>query len=285
MRIRCVQNIIDKIRFKKKVKFSCPEFLPTMYYKIETLKKLKNIETLVLGSSHGEYGFIANKPKEYNLSASYQDLYYSYNLYKKFNTKELKNIILFYSVFSPGNQLIKTKYYHICSQYKILADIDYQCSEVLIDKDIDSIEKDNIVCINKLRKDIKINKSDRGNCLSYAFPCRTDNVQSRTIPHYKNNQRNNNQNKYLQLLIDEAQECNQKVIIVLSPATSEYKKELPSSKCLFKEVFDLIEENLYQNAKIINLYDMEFSKNLFGDWDHLNKDGAEIVSKIIRDQM
>ena len=43
--------------------------------KLETIKKISNIKTLVLGSSHIEVSFIAES-NEYNLALSSQDLYY-----------------------------------------------------------------------------------------------------------------------------------------------------------------------------------------------------------------
>lgn len=283
MHIDFIQDIIDILRSKHKLKTETTELLQVMFNKIETLKNLSNIKTLILGSSHGEYGFICTNPTEYNLAISYQDLYYSYNLYKKFNNKDLKNIVIFYSVFSPGYQLIKTNDYCICCQYKFLANIDYQSPEILNDLNIEKIEKNTIKHIKWLRKHYEIKNSDRGNCKNYVFPCKTDNVQERTVPHYKNNQRHNNQNKYLKLLIEKANKNNQKVIIIISPATQTYKKVLPNSEHLFRELFDLISINNYSNVDILNLYDREFSQDLFGDWDHLNKLGAEKISKMIEE--
>ena len=66
------------------------------------------LETLVLGSSHGDHAFDpAYIPNAFNLCYGALDLKHSYYLYQRAiaSCPNLKNIVLFYSVFSPGNML------------------------------------------------------------------------------------------------------------------------------------------------------------------------------------
>ena len=80
--------------------------------------------------------------------------------------------------------------------------------------------------------------------------------------------------------INLAEEKNQNVHIVLSPATKEYKACLPNSSELFKDLYNV---NGLEKATLINLYDSEmFDSEDFGDLDHLNSKGAEKLSNYVR---
>lgn len=73
MKIHVIQKIIDIIRMK----LDTVE-LNNFYNKFIQLEYYKNeMETLVLGSSHANYSFLATE-KEFNLGLNSQDLYNSY---------------------------------------------------------------------------------------------------------------------------------------------------------------------------------------------------------------
>ena len=94
------------------------------------------------------------------------------------------------------------------------------------------------------------------------------------------NLREEKQNIWLEKLINLAEEKNQNVHIVLSPATKEYKACLPNSSELFKDLYNV---NGPEKATLINLYDSEmFDSEDFGDLDHLNSKGAEKLSNYVR---
>lgn len=71
--------------------------------------KINTVETLVLGSSHARVSFIEDE-KSINMGIDAQDLYYSYKLLEKYihTIPNLKNIILYYGIFSPGHELDKS---------------------------------------------------------------------------------------------------------------------------------------------------------------------------------
>lgn len=68
------------------------------------IKNHKEINTLILGSSHAEYGYRPTRNNEINLAFPSGDLYYSYRLFQNVNknSPNLRNIILFFSPFSSG---------------------------------------------------------------------------------------------------------------------------------------------------------------------------------------
>lgn len=107
MRMVFVQEWIDRLRGKV---FA----LDSMLEKAEGIKSIKNIETLALGSSHMERGFIP-QDGEYNLGSASQDLYYTYSLYRLYTSKSVKNIFATFSVFSPNDMLIKSGLAGICT--------------------------------------------------------------------------------------------------------------------------------------------------------------------------
>lgn len=106
--------------------FSVKTFPPPPAEKFFQWKTNKDkIETLILGSSHGLYGYRA-EGSEFNLCDVSQDLYYSYHLYAlSCDFPQLKNVVLFYSVFSPGHVLEKTAENVKCLFYKELYHIPY----------------------------------------------------------------------------------------------------------------------------------------------------------------
>jgi len=67
-----------------------------------------SLKTIVMGSSHGDYGFNPHYCElSFNLCCRSQDLKHSFHLYKHVNAiaPNLKNLVLFYSIFSPGNRM------------------------------------------------------------------------------------------------------------------------------------------------------------------------------------
>ena len=94
-------------------------YLVGLKKKIGIEQNLSAIDTLVLGSSHGQYSYVPQE-NEYNLCLPSQDLYYSYSLYKKYSRrlKNLQTVVLFYSVFSQGFELIKSRENFRCYGYE-----------------------------------------------------------------------------------------------------------------------------------------------------------------------
>ena len=104
-------------------------------YKVREFRSLENeTQTVVLGSSHALYGY---KPErtEFNFAEPSQDLYYSYKIYEKFcDFKKIKRVILFYSVFSAGHILEKTRWVKLCAIYKKVLGIPYRYNETELKK-------------------------------------------------------------------------------------------------------------------------------------------------------
>lgn len=276
MRIQFVQDIIDKLR--RKVPYSF--YIKNLGKKILSYEKIKDdIDTIILGSSHAQLGYRA-KANEFNLGLSFQDLYYSYELYKKFCNPKLKKVILFYSVFSPGNQTIKTKFSKTCITHKIITSIDYQDKKVAKNKKLYNLEADYNCQFEKYKKKFHFDSNYRGNEIKYTTSFKSPVAQERANAHYKNNIRHNNQTDYVKKMLELANKNGINFLVVLSPATKAYRDCLPPSHELFAELFMLAKTN---NINIINMYDTEIFKNSdFIDWDHLNLKGATKLTAEIK---
>ena len=275
MKIEFIQKIIDKIRRK-------PNFTLILLQKFEGFKKLNDVKTLILGSSHLQNNYIAVEG-EYNFAISSQDLYYGYNLYKKLNNPSLKNIVIAFSVFTPGLSIIKTQCADFCIPYKVLFDIDYQDFDVAEEKQLFKLE-DNIKKEIEmyLSKDV-VSKQYRGNLVWY--PHKKFNAQKareRALKHYKNNQRENNQMNFCVNLLNDTCANGQKIYFVLPPVTKSYREALPEKDIVFKDLYNLVKD--YDHAKILDYYDTDYfdERADFTNEDHLNKKGAQKLSTLIR---
>lgn len=277
MRIKFIQKLIDKIRNK------VPEnsYIHDLGAKIISYEKVKkDIDTIILGSSHAQLGYRA-KSNEFNLGLSFQDLYCSYNIYKKYSNEKIKNIILFYSVFSPGSQTIKSQFADKMAVYKAVLGFNYQDNKSAKEKKLYNLDFAYKYQYLKFKKKYKIDLNYRGNEVSYITCFKPPIAADRAKPHYKNNQRNNNQTEYVVKMQKLADKRKANLYVVISPATTAYKNSLPLSSELFKELFYAAKK---YNINLLNMYDSDsFDNSDFEDWDHLSLKGAIKLTNIINE--
>jgi len=253
------------------------DFLNEVYRKKVGYEKHKNeIETLVLRGSHADYGFYANNMKSvYNLGLNSSDLYINYQLFDSLHesTPNLKNIVLFFSVFTPGMSLIKTREKYRCVVYKHFFGIDYQDDNNLKK----SLEKRIIKRIKKIKpQDVK--HSYNGYEKKYSFGS-FENAENRVRTHIRENKREPDQMIWLDRLITESINKNFKIYIVIPPVSSNYKLLLPSQDELFMKLHNTINDR----CEVISFYDSnKFDDSDLGDTDHLNEKGAKkLTSEVL----
>lgn len=245
-------------------------------------KNKKNIKTIVLGSSHANYGFIP-KDGEINLGGNSQDLYLSYKLYEYLYTHgfdNIKNIVLFFDVFSSGFNLSKTHIDFVCVPYKLLYGIPYR--EKLSWK-ARIIEK-------KCKKYLKNNTCHapdgyRGMSL-YKIWNKNVNVTERVKSHLKNNQRPTSQMEYLDKLMSAANRNHHNLYITTPPLRADYRAVLTKNGGGYNNIFTrLIRSAQAQNTALLLNYhdDSDFNDADFGDCDHLNQAGANKLANKIRE--
>lgn len=251
--------------------------LEYMSLKKTMFDKAKNIDTLALGSSHGDYAFNPEHfPSSFNLCCGSQDLKNAFLIYKKIieSDKKLKNIILFYSVFSPGHNLEKSPYRMIPLAINKIFNlgINYSQEDLKYYNNLEiKIEK------NKIKKPllngyIPLNKN--------FFP-ESYTVERRVSEHLKLN-KIETENSYLIDIIKLAKNKH-KLYIVMPPARSDYKKTAGNSSNLFKSLYEIVDEHSTENnIEIIDFYNSNiFLDSYFGDFDHLIPlgEGSKCFSK------
>lgn len=244
------------------------------------------LENLALGSSHGQYGFNSNLIKNtYNLCTSSQDLKYSYLLYEKSigQCRSLKNIILFYSIFSPGFVLEKSKSevpHAIALNQAFSLNVKFQ-EQALIDiateLDLLSFSK-NIVAQNSGFPP-----------LQFMFFPNEYKALNRASDHVKYNKTINSL-CYLFQIFALAKKFNHKVFIVLPPYRSDYKHSLQTlganRYCGLDFALSMVQS--YFKPIVLDFYNCNtINDDDFGDFDHLNPLGAgpAKISHIILNQM
>lgn len=239
-----------------------------------------DIETVILGSSHANYDYVPQKT-ECNLGGNSQDLYLSYNIYKyltEHDFKKLKNVVLFYDVFSDGLDLSKTRIHFVCIPYKLFYGIPYRIKLSFKSRIIER------KCQKQLQnKTFSAPEGYKGMSL-YKIWNKDIDVTKRVESHLKNNRRKISQTSYLNNLINKCKKNGHILYIVNPPLRKDYLDLLPDYNeifaCLLKSVKGKI------NVKLLNYQsDTDFYYSDFGDCDHLNKRGATKLANKIRKVM
>lgn len=256
--------------------------------KIGLERQMDCIETLILGSSHGQYAYVPQRG-EYNLCLPSQDLHYSCALYRKYRSKlkKLKNVILFYSVFSPGFDVLKGsesyRGYHYEQIFGIKPNI-RGCSKKLHAL-YDSFLKDIEQGVNKL----KISKTYRGRNPDIKGKnvgrLGVVNYVKRAEVHLKGNRRESRQTPYVEKLIQSAQQRHVRVTVVLSPVHVKMKNHCPPAAELFADLFELLKS--HPEVKLADFYSQDVLANddLWWDYDHLNPAGARQFTQLYHQQI
>lgn len=251
--------------------------------KLKCINKLNNIQTLILGSSHIETSYIA-RDTEFNLATSSQDLYLTYELYKKYNTPELKNIIVSYSNFSPWAHLIKSSSANYMIYFNTYANIKFEDENEAKRKKLFWKKFINRRYLARAYRKIDIAPSYCGNYILYpeGYAEMTQELKER-IKNAENRKRDCVE-QYLIPLLNATAANHQNIYFVLTPHRDEFKKILVPKEELFRELLEL--EKCYEHVHVIDLYDStDFQKSDFYDYQHLNFSGAQKLTSIVRKEV
>ncbi len=261
--------------------FSYSSMKYMLFRRLESKEKQEQKNNIILGPCYGRHDWITTD-EDLNLSWGGEDLYMSYQLLYKHIAllKNLKNIVLFYGTFSKGQDNEYTGFSNISAMAKVLFSIPYHNEDRSFEIGFADFERFYGSQIYKLKKRIK-------NLDSSYIPYERDFIPDEefakivALGHYKNNQREINQNIWLEQLLNLAQKENKNVFIVIPPYKHQYRKYLPAVTEIFSDVFNY--EKQYKNLKILNFYEYNFDEDRdFMDYEHLNRNGAEKLTKLIK---
>lgn len=288
--MKILKNLKSLIKGKK-TKFL---YLEEYTRKVCGLKaRAGKFKTLILGSSHIEVGYIPNNKDEYNCAVSSLDLYSCYKLYQYANHSGLKNIIISFSSFSPFHSLINSPSPFLATYLKILCDIDFQPESA---PDKIKLAMKHWKKLNKKIKRLSAKVAQKYDLTTYTgdfmfWPTMLYEPDDDLMTKFAINDTHrfyaikHEPVSYLAKLIREAKVNKQKVYIVITPIIDKLYKELMlDQRELFREVYVLMK--MYDNVKVLNYYDdNRFDEKDFYDWQHLNKSGAEKLTKLIKKDM
>lgn len=207
-----------------------------------TLNNKRYIETLILGSSHGMYGYISsNNPHELNLSMASLDFYYMKHLYRNliYSATPLKNLVIVFSAFNSGFAIQRSsealgvaaafykQFYKInrnLEGYNIKQETDVETETTLfIKRFFNKFDDDYMRCLYELSliqdKETQIKRITQGE---------DDFIQQelqRTIKHIKYAQSNFSMPHFAEIL-RLAKENHHKVFLIIPPHTKAYTKSV-----------------------------------------------------------
>lgn len=237
-----------------------------------------SIRTLVVGSSHGDFGFNpAYCPNSFNLCSRSQDLRHSFHLYRKVaeDAPELRHVVLFYSLFSPGNFMeLSPSERDICPALNEMfgLGLHYADSYLAVLSEI----------IEGQLTDVSIDLDGHAGFFPTTdkhFFDESYGVRRRVADHLKLN-RNDAAHVYLEQILMYASVMGHKVFIVVPPVRQDYKQACGLG---FDALFKALLNSLHSAQKnhpgvmthLINAYDdADFDDDLFGDFDHLRPTDA-----------
>ncbi|OAI93930.1 hypothetical protein [Pseudomonas putida] len=245
------------------------------------------LTSIALGSSHGDFAFDPRySPGSFNLCSRSQDFRHALALYQHAvnQAPRLDTVIVFYSLFSPGNLLEQSP------SEKILAPLMNEIFQLGL-----SYEDPLLTQIaSQLQGRLAAPCDSLGGVAGFlpdqqkAFMPASQGAAQRVADHMRLNAREDG-NQYLAQLLLLAAELRHRVIVVIPPMHEAYRAAAGhDSAFLFRGVFEL-QQLLGTLApgldmQIIDLYaDPAFHAGHFGDFDHLlpQGEGAMLLSRRI----
>lgn len=242
------------------------------------------LSSIALGSSHGDFAFNPTYcPGAFNLCSRSQDFRHSLALYQYAASQapNLDTVIVFYSLFSPGNVLEKSP------SEKTLAPLMNEIFKLGLNYEDPLLNQ----IAGQLEGRLDATGDTQGGVAGFlphhqkAFMPASYSAQQRVAEHLRLNTREDG-NQYLAQLLLLAAELKHRVLVVIPPMHSDYQAAAGSDiGHLFRGIFEL--QGLMGTLAptfamdILDLYsDPDFQPDYFGDFDHLIPlgEGARLLS-------
>lgn len=241
-------------------------------------KEKHSITSLALGSSHGDFAFDpAYCFGAFNLCSRSQDFRHSLALYQYAASQapNLDTVVVFYSLFSPGNVLEQSP------SEKSLAPLMNEVFQLGLKYDDEQLMQ----IAAQLQGRLAGIDNTLGGLSGFlpqhgkGFTPADYGVQRRVADHLRLNDKEEG-NQYLAQLLMLAAERGHRVLLVIPPMHGDYRAIAgPDSLHLFRGAFEL--QQLMEclrpgfNLNILDCYaDTDFIDEHFGDYDHLIPEGV-----------
>lgn len=271
-----VKKLRQKIRNNFRIKIFGRELAKTAIEKKVIFKMMADkFNTVAMGSSHCQADFNPAyfEAPSFNFGLSSMDNSMEYKVYQNIiKGTNVKNIIVFYSVFSAGNNNTKRRDFNDAFlPLKYVFGMDYSGDNKAQKRFCEQYEK-------SISKTI-----DFDNC---GYPPKIDPIDiseldSRCASHLKI-WKKGGEDEWIYKLAEECKEDGKNFILVISPAQKVYKDKLPDSETIFGEFKSKL-FNINSSAVVYNLYDTDSFENpeLWLDMDHMNEKGAQVFTEYL----
>ena len=255
------------------------------------LNNAKDVETLVLGSSHTYFGINPEKfsTTTFNLAFTSQNFEYDYVLLNQYveQCNGLKNLIIpisYFSLFSKGFEGGKDWWYAI--NYKVYMDCDIHSdfSKYNFEFSHPSVWKGKLLSLLKPSENLQC--TDFGMGTAYAIDNKTESwddaeaaIERHTAKEFNGLDKNL---IYLNKIITLCKDKDINVILITTPTWYTYYKGL--NRMQLAKMYEVIEDLLHNNSRIQYydfLTDNRFVEDDFYDSDHLSNIGADKFSEIL----
>lgn len=257
------------------------------------LNNAKNVETLILGSSHTYFGVNPEKIKSptFNLAFTSQNFEYDYILLNQYieHCNTLKHLILpisYFSLFSNGFENGKDWWYAINYKIYMNCDIHSDFSKYNFELSHPTVYKGKLLSL--LHPSENLQCTDLGMGTAYSIDNkqeRWDDAKAAIERHTKDDFSRLEENMvFLNKIISLCKNKNVNLILITTPTWHTYYKGL--NKDQLARMNGAINE-LLRNYEFVEYYnfltDDRFMEDDFYDCDHLSNIGADKFSEILNE--
>lgn len=276
-----IKLVKKSVRISKMTKAKRDDALITLKCIRNLSAKINNVQTIVLGSSSARMGFIENDTS-INLGIDAQDLYYSYKLLEKYISiiPNLKNVVLYFTVFAPGNNLEHSPLKYRSSYYSAYFDIPYRNKFAAIIDERIKLEERLIKNTKKFTTKLKAVPYDL--MTEEHKILNPEHIEQKWIESWIKLNQKCTEIHYLEKILNLAKNNGCRVLIVNCPYAERAKEKLPEYSLLFKTSNEICKK--YKNVQIYNAYSDDcYEKDDFRDLNHLSRSGAEKMTTKINE--
>ncbi len=238
-----------------------------------------SVRTLVVGSSHGDFGFNPHHcPGAFNLCCRSQDLKHSFHLYRRLagELKNLDTVVVVYSVFSPGNDLEKSpseREIAVALNELFGLGIEYSDDYLRVLSGVMAGKNDAL--------EVEMEDGYYGFLPTYGKGYMPEAYWEGRVQGHLRLSRVDDGIVYLRQMIALAQDLGHRLLVLIPPARSDYTATcMASTDNVFESLYQVLDELGIDKAQsVLNLFnDPRFADSDFGDSDHLLPSGAGAVT-------
>lgn len=248
----------------------------------------REVEVLVLGSSHTYYGICPERlsPHAYSAAQVSQTLRYDHYLLHHYPFDRLKTVVQPISDFTFYEELEGGAEWYLANRYRLYMDCDLHSPFSVYNWEVTAFP---VFCekLKSLWQPPKMYWSDYGQGLEYTLEKREknwNNGESRAATnHYSDFSGASENETFLKQIADFCRERNVQLILLSTPLSADYRAHQDPKQVndMHRRVAEL--QQRYPETVYLDLAaDLRFTDTDFYDADHLNTQGAEKLSAIVK---